>query len=220
MKSRHLFLAATCLFAALTVSTKAWADTVAQFDDTLSSADSTQKGRMSRSGVPSDWSVSKPFPGFINTTTNYVYKTYDFSSFLFVDAPYVQIDIFDYASTGGLFLSAYSGTYDPLHPGTNYLGDAGSSPDYFGIDAVPFQVVLPTNTDLILVLNETLGGASSSLSFTRKVNIEVERFADTDFDDPPPTVTPSSVPEPSSLVLLGSGMAGVVEAIRRKVRAA
>src|SRR5258708_37369734 len=106
-----------------------------------------------------------------------------------------------------LFLSAYAGSYDPLHPGTNYLGDEGSSGNLFGTDAASFQIIVPTGQDLILVLNETLGGANSASSFGQLTNLDVERFIDTEFDDPP--AGPSAVPQASHLYSPGHRRVGV-----------
>src|SRR5262245_12290210 len=93
----------------------------------LSLSDPTQLGRLSRDGVPSDWSVEKAFPGVINTTTAYHYEAF------LIDvgvADFVQIS----ADTNSvnLFFSAYDTAYLPNSAGapnlgfdTNYLGDAG-----------------------------------------------------------------------------------------------
>jgi hypothetical protein len=64
---------------------------------TIGAGDPTELGRLSRSGVPSDWSVLKTFPGVINTTTSYHYTTLDLNLAV-LSAPfngeiYIQIDI-------------------------------------------------------------------------------------------------------------------------------
>src|SRR5438132_8746459 len=55
---------------------------------TITGADPTQLGRLSRSGIPSDWSVAKPFPGVINPATSYHYTTIDLDLDA-LEAPYV-----------------------------------------------------------------------------------------------------------------------------------
>jgi hypothetical protein len=215
MKIRPAVLQLFCLLGVMAFSSVALADTVTQFDDTLSASDPTQMGRLSRSGIPSDWSSTKTFPGVLNTGTTYFYKTYEFDSSLFAGGQYVQLDYFDYSATATeFFLTAYANSYDPTNRTLNYLGDAGSSPNYFGTDAVSFQVVLPDAANLVLVLNETIGSGLHALG--QPFNIQVENFGDTSFDSPvPPAVTP----EPSTFVLLGTGLAGLVGAVRRRVRA-
>ncbi len=184
------------------------------FDTTtsLSASDSTELGRIGRTGVPSDWSAAKAFPGVINTTVSYSYRTFDIDTLGF---NFIQINIFDFANGANLFLAAYSPSYTAPATATNYLGDAGSSPDYFGADAVTFQVIVPTGQHLILVLNETAGGANSATAFGHLTDIQVEGFTDTDFND-------TLAPEPSAIILTGSGLAlsGLIAFLRRRKTAA
>ena len=210
MNVSKLLLSAACMVASLSVA--GVAETISQFDAQVTADSAIQLGRLSRSGVPSDWSAPKTFPGVINPTITYEYTTFNFSAAELSQTPYVQVSILDYASSGANFLSAYDGSYDPTNKAANYLGDAGSSPNYFGTNAVSFQVIVPTGDNLVLVLNDTSGLGAGFAG--EPVNILIEGFIDTSFDDPAP------VPEPSTLALLGTGLTGMVGVVRRMRRSA
>lgn len=99
----------------------------------LTLVDPTQQGRLSRNGIPQDWSGTEPFPGVINLATTYHYHTYTVD----VDStPFIQID-FDSLSPN-TFVSAYVANYVPNSGpspnfgfDTNWLGDAGFSGNPF-----------------------------------------------------------------------------------------
>ena len=99
-------------------------------------------------------------------------------------------------------MSAYDTSYNPVSFGTNWLGDPGQSGNSFGTDPQFFQVVVPQNHDLIVVVNNTAAGNVGGRSF----HLTVEGFIDTEFTDPPPA---APVPEPFSLALCGSGLAAM-----------
>ena len=170
--------------------------------------DATQLGRLSRSGVPSDWSAPKPFPGVINTTTSYHYTTLDLDlpalSAPFNDEVFIQIDFDSIATT--TFLSAYLNSYDPHNPAATYLGDPGSSGHFSGVDPLTFQFFVPYGNHIVLVLNETTSNAGLNLPGI----VTVEAFADTAYTDR------SATPEPGTWVLLAGGMAFL--ALRRRPR--
>ena len=210
MNAAKMLLSAACALASLSIA--AAAETISQFDTFIPAGSATQSGRLSRNGVPSDWSTPSPFPGIVNPATKYEYVTFDFTATELAQTPYIQISIFDYVSSAQNFISAYSGSYDPTNLTKNYLGDAGSSPNYFGTNAVSFQVIAPANQDLILVLNDTHAGNYTGAG--SDVNILVEGFVDTSFDDPAP------VPEPSTFALLGTGLTGLIGLGRRFRRSA
>jgi hypothetical protein len=121
----------------------------------LSGADAVQQGRLSRNGVPQDWSGSEPFSGVINTGLSYHYRTFtlDMDTLLagLTPAPYLQISVDSLSTT--TFFSAYLDSYDPLNKATNWLGDAGTSGNAFGVDPLFFQVIVPTGHDLVLLMN-------------------------------------------------------------------
>ena len=173
---------------------------------TLASTDPTQLGRLSRSGVPSDWSTLKSFPGIVNVSTLYHYTTFTLNV---LTAAYLQISIDDPSTS--FFASAYLGAYTPLSLATNrgldinYLGDAGSSGNAFGTDPGFFQIVVPQNRNLVVVINEPV----SNGGIGRPFNLLVEGFSDTSFTDPVAT------PEPATLLLSAAGI-GVLACVRRR----
>lgn len=173
---------------------------------TLGAGNPTQLGRLSRNGVPSDWSVAKAFPGTINTGTPYHYTTLDLNLAAlesgFEYGGFIQID-FDSPSLN-TFLSAYLNSYNPSNEAANYAGDAGLSGNSFGNPGF-FQVFVPSGNDLVLVLNET----TSNGGLAQPGNVTVEAFADSQFTDLIAT------PEPGTLSLLASGIALLA---RRRLR--
>ena len=192
------------LLGALLLVSVAQADTLTTFTTSISGSDPTQLGRISRNGVPSDWSGLKVFPGIINPSTVYNYHTYSVNSGV---TPFIYITMD--SVPGNTFASAYFPSYNPTNVGpnngldVNYLGDAGSSGNYFGTNPISFEVYVPVHANFLVVVN-----TSSNAGLGQPFTITVQGFLDDQF---------TSTPEPGSLVLLGSGVLGVAGLVRRKM---
>jgi hypothetical protein len=174
--------------------------------------DPIQFGRLSRNGLPQDWSGGAPFPGVLNPTVAYHYRTYVVNVGL---ASFIQISI-DSLSFN-TFVSAYDTTYTPnaaspnLGLATNWLGDGGISGNFFPADPLFFQVRVPQNHNLVLVVANTAAG---NVGVGDPFHMLIEGFIDADFTDPPA----DPVPEPATLFLAGGGLA-VLMLARRQARA-
>jgi PEP-CTERM motif len=197
------------LVAVLTTASAAHASIIFDTSSALTVGDPTQTARLSRNGIPQDWTGSEPFPGAINTTTTYTYTTYVINVGV---TPFIQID-FDSVSLN-TFVSAYETAYTPdsvmsgnFGLDTNWLGDAGSSGNFFGVDPLFFQVIVPVNTNLVVVVNNT---AASSVGVGDPYHLTVEGFIDSNFDDPP------AVPEPGTVGLLAVGAIMLLTLHRRQ----
>jgi hypothetical protein len=205
MKMKIASKLAFAVLGVLLLVSVAQADLLTTFTTSISAADPTQLGRISRNGIPSDWSAPKPFPGIINPSTVYNYHTYSVNSGV---TPFIFITID--SVPGNTFASAYFPSYLPssVPPNNgldvNYLGDAGSSGNYFGTDPVSFEVVVPLHSNFLIVVN-----TSSPVGIGQPFTLTVQGFLDTEF---------TSTPEPGSLVLFGSGVLGVAGFVRRKLR--
>ena len=199
-----VWMAAFFFMRGLAEATPIYTDTM-----TIVGTDPTQLGRISRDGVPSDWSGPKSFPGVINIGISYHYRTLDLDLNAleagFSYGGYIQIEFDSIPAT--TFLSAYLDSYSPSNLATNYLGDPGTSGNYFGVDPLFFQVVVPSTHHLMLVLNETTANGGLDLPG----DLVVEAFSDTDYTDLSPALNP--VPEPGTWKLLVGGMA--LLAVRR-----
>ena len=170
----------------------------------LALSDPFQLGRLSRNGLPQDWTGGELFPGVINPTTSYRYHTYQVNV---GQTPFIQV-LLDSISTD-IFISAYDTSYNPNSAGApnfgfnvNWLGDPGISGAFFPGDPLFFQVLAQTNHLLVLVISETVG---ANAGVGDPFHLTVEGFVDSEFTD---------VPEPASLLLAAGGLA----ACRRRRR--
>ena len=193
---------------ALLATAAAQASVILDVASALDLEDPTQLGRLSRNGIPQDWLGDEPFPGVITTTVSYHYHAYLVNV---GDTPFVQIEV-DSVSRD-TFVSAYDTSYLPDSAGTpnfgfdtNWLGDAGASGNLFGVDPAHFQVLVPQNHELLVIVNNTSGNAGIGDPF----HLTVEGFIDSDFTNPP------GVPEPTTVFVCGAGLA--LMALARRIR--
>jgi hypothetical protein len=157
----------------------------------------TQFGRISRDGVPSDWSGPKTFPGVTGAPTPRGFEVFTVNA-----GPFAFIQVLLDDPTASLFNAAYLSPFTPVNIApnyglnVNYLGDPGltqpvGNPSFF-------QIVVTPNSNFLIVINEINPGGGLGNPF----QLLVEGFCDTAYND----TCLSAIPEPSSLLLLGGGV--------------
>lgn len=205
-------MARTAVIASALFATAAFADPV-PLTSFLVSSDQTQKGRLSRNGIQQDYPGDEAYPGIINPTLSYHFHAYSFNV---GNTPFVDIT-FDSLSVN-TFISAYQTSYFPANPGLTWLGDPGTSGNYFsGTDPLFFSFTAALNSTIVLLVNETTpnAGLGAGNTFT----IYAQGSSDSNFSDlrDLQIVSGASViPEPETLLLLAGPLAGLAFVRRRK----
>jgi len=181
----------------------------------LTLADPLQLGRLSRNGIPQDWTGTEPFPGIVNPTTGYHYRTFTVDPFTVSLGPFIQISLDDLGpAQGNLFAAAYFTSYVPnsvstgaLGFDTHWLGDAGSPGNLAGgVDPTFFQVIAPVGTSLVVVVSNT---AAANGGLGEPFKLIVESFSDTNYSDA--RTGPFPTPDGGrAALMLGFGLAGSV----------
>lgn len=172
----------------------------------LAGSTTTQQGRLSRARPPSDWATQTPFPGIANPDVTYEYQTVTaaFTPNALQDV-YYEITIDDPDAV--IFASAYNRAYHPDALDRGYLGDEGSSGNYFPADPSYFDVIVPKGGTLKLVFN-SVGFDDEPFAY------QVSAFSDSMYDE---DFKSFGVPEPTTWALMVAGFGLVGAAMRRRV---
>jgi hypothetical protein len=123
------------------------------FNGSLAAGDATQTGRLNRFAAVSTCAAPKACPGTFTTTGARFYDSYTITNPSNVPVC-ATIGI---ASGCGvnMFSVAYSGSFNPTAPCTNYLADPGSSFPNTGY----YEATIPANGTIVVVVHEVNVGA-------------------------------------------------------------
>ena len=220
MKSFVTLVRLVVLAASTFTAVNAYADPM-PFTSSLVAGDPTQKGRLSRNGVPQDYAGDEPFSGVINPTTTYHFHAY---SVYVGNTPFITLTIDSTAAT--TFMSVYQTAYQPTNLSVNWLGDAGTSGNYFGTDPISFNVVAAINSTIIIIINESTTNGGLGLPFTLYAQGAIDSANDgpTGPDFLPVDLAivnaPGSavIPEPSTALLLLAPLVGAAALRTRRRR--
>lgn len=212
--NRFFTLARAAVLLSTLVGAAAFADPM-PLSVVITASDPVEKGRPSRNGLPQDFDGTEPFPGFINPTLSYHFHPYTINVGL---NPYVTIT-FDSLSPN-TFLSAYQSAYYVTAPQTTWLGDAGTSGNYFGTDPLSFSFIAAINSTVVLILNETTPNAGLNYS---PALVYAQLSSDRDYDNTVDVAITSGgqvIPEPATLALFGAPLVGLALVRRRRAKGA
>ena len=204
MKRTLLGIGMLLLLAAI-----AQADVILDVADTFA-ATGTQYGRISRNGVASTWGSVKAFPGVTGAPTARGYETFTVDTGIY---SYIQVDLDD--PNSALFVTAYLNSFNPVNSApnygldVNYLGDPGSSQP-FGNPSF-FQFAVAPHSTLVISINEINGGAGAGNGF----EVAVEGFCSADYGDTSNGGCTTPVPEPGSIMLVGTGLSLALGKLRK-----
>jgi HYR domain/Secretion system C-terminal sorting domain/Immunoglobulin I-set domain len=159
------------------------------FNGSLAAGDAQQTGRLNRFAVVSTCAAPKACPGTFTTTGARLYDSYTITNPRNVPVC-ATIGI---ASGCGvnMFSVAYSGSFDPNAPCTNYLADPGSSFPNAGY----YEATIPANSSIVVVVHEVNTGAGCA-SYQLTVDVPKETGVTVNPNTPICSATPVTLTAP------------------------